>query len=139
MAKDLPIIGKNKKEEIIKEEVTLDHETKTSAKAVGLPDDLDVKNIETILRNYEIARPGEIKKFVQLAREESENLKNDFGSNSRGVLKGTESGTEFRRAVTMPIGLFRQIEEAYPLMFTNKKHLHWFMKKFPMFTVARKI
>lgn len=112
-------------------------QTKTTATAVGLPDDLDVKNIETILRNYEIAKPGEIKMYVKLAKDEQTNLKNDFGSN-HGSFQSTGKET-YRRSLTMPIGLYRQIEEAYPLMFTNKNHLHWFMKKFPMFNVARKV
>lgn len=136
MAKDIPIIGGNK-EDTIKTEVTLDNQSKGMAKASGLPDDLDIENINVILRNYELARPGEIKLYVKLAKDEQKNLKNDTGSNASAFTESAK--TQFRRAVTMPIGLFRQIEEAYPLMFSNKEHLHWFMRKYPQFTVARKI
>jgi len=136
MAKDIPIIGGNK-EATIKEEVTLDHQTQGTAKATGLPDDLDVENINVILRNYEIARPGEIKTYVKQAKEEQKNLKNESGSNASAYTESAK--VQYRRALTMPIGLFRQIEEAYPLMFSNKNHLHWFMRKFPQFNVAKKI
>jgi len=132
MSKDIPIIGENKKEEF-----SSDLQTKSMATSVGLPDDSDIKNIQTIIRNYNIARPGEIDAFVKMAKEEQKALNNDYGSNANSH---TESGKiQYRRALTMPIGLLRQIEEAYPLMFNNKKHLNWFMKKFPMFNVARKI
>lgn len=128
------IIGPNSGE---KEVFTPALQTSKSAKAVGLPDDTDIKNINTIIRNYEIARPGEIKVFVKLAKDEQQNLKNDFGSNHKSF---TETGKiRYRRGITMPIGLLRQIEESYPLMFSNKDHLHWFMRKYPMFCVAKKI
>lgn len=136
MAKDIPIIGGNK-EKTVKTEVTLDSQTKGMAKASGLPDDLDIENINVILRNYELARPGEIKAYVDVVKEEQKNLKNDSGSNANAFTESAK--VQFRRAVTMPIGLFRQIEESYPLMFSNKEHLHWFMRKYPQFTVARKI
>jgi hypothetical protein len=133
MGKDTPIIGaKNSKEDF-----TTDIQTKAMASSIGLPDDLDVKNIEIILRNYNIARPNEINNFIMHAKEEQKNLKFETGSNKNAY---TQSGQiQYRRALTMPIGLFRIIQESYPLMFSNKKHLHWFMKKFPMFNVARRV
>jgi len=133
MGKDIPIIGSNNE----KETFTSDLQTKSMATSVGLPDDLDIKNIETIINNYNKAKPGEIAGYIKHAKAEQKDLKFETGSNSKAF---TESGQiQYRRALTMPIGLLRQIEEAYPLMFTNKKHLHWFMKKFPMFNVARKV
>lgn len=133
MAKEIPIIGSKSE----KEAFTSDLQTKAMATSVGLPDDLDIKNIETIIRNYNVARPGEINGYIKHAKNEQKNLKFETGSTSKAF---TESGqAQYRRALTMPIGLFRQIEEAYPLMFTNKTHLHWFMKNFPMFNVAKKI
>lgn len=133
MAKDLPIIGsKNEKEAF-----TSDLQTKSMATSVGLPDEADIKNIEIIIRNYNIARPGEIDSYVKHAKSEQKDLKFETGSNSKAF---TESGQiQYRRALTLPIGLMRQIEEAYPLMFSNKKHLHWFMKKFPMFNIAKRV
>jgi hypothetical protein len=132
MGKNIPIIGENKKEEF-----SSDLQTKSMATSVGLPDESDIKNIETIIRNYNIARPGEIAGYIEHAKKEQKDLKFETGSNTKAY---TESGQiQYRRALTMPIGLFRQIEESYPLMFSNKKHLHWFMKKFPMFNVARRV
>ncbi len=132
MKKDLPILGKQDEKEIF----TPALQTKNSEVAVGLPDDADINNIKVILRNYELARPGEIKVFVKAAKAEQKELNNDFGSNAKSA---ANIGGDYRKAVTMPIGLFRIIEEAYPLMFTNKTHLHWFMRKFPQFCVARKV
>lgn len=136
MAKDIPIIGGDKVKPA-KEEVTLDVQTKGMAKASGLPDDLDIANIEVILRNYELARPGEIDRYAKAAHAEGLNLKNEMGSNASAYTQSAK--VQYRRALSMPIGLMRIIEESYPLMFTNKEHLRWFMRKFPYFNVARKI
>jgi len=128
-----PLIGVKKEEQIF----TPVAQTQTMATSVGLPDDSDVENIERCLRNYELAHPGEIKLFVKRAKDEQDQLNNDFGSNKKAF--GKNGGPSFRRAVTMPIGLMHMIEDAYPLMFSHPKHLHWFMKKFPQFNIAKKI
>lgn len=96
---------------------------------VGLPDEKDIANIKTILRNYERIRPGEIATYVRQAKLDKELANNDFGSSQDGSK---------RRVLTMPIGLLRQIEAAYPLMFKNRKHLAWFVKNFSGFNTHKR-
>lgn len=131
--KDTPLIGGNEEKEIF----TPAAQTQTVATSVGLPDDKDVENIERLLKNYELAHPGEIKRFVKRAKEEQDQLRNDLGSNKKAL--GQNGGPSFRRAITMPIGLMHMIEDGYPLMFSHPRHLHWFMKKFSQFNIAKKI
>lgn len=133
MIKETPIIGASADKEIF----TPVSQTKAMATSVGLPDDKDVTNIERCLKQYEAARPGEIKIFVARAKREQEQLNNDLGMNHNSYRSSGKAS--FRRALTMPIGLYRMIDEAYPLMFNNPDHLHWFMRKFPQFNIARKI
>lgn len=97
---------------------------------VGLPDEKDIINIRNIIREHEIAHPGEIAKFVQQA---STDRAADKATGSGGY---TTADKSIRRVLTMPIGLMREIEEAYPLMFTNRKHLTWFRQKFWAFNPA---
>lgn len=113
------------------------HQSEALATSVGLPDDKDVENILRAIKQYEIARPGELKLFMAQAKKEQAQLDNDFGSNAAAHTETAKR--QFRRALTMPIGLYRMIDEAYPLMFNDKKHLHWFMRKFPKFCIARKV
>ncbi len=96
---------------------------------VGLPDEKDIVNIKVIIRNYEVSRPGEIAAFVKQARKDKELADNDFGS-SQDKSK--------RRVLTMPIGLLRQIEAAYPLMFKNRRHLKWFVDNFRGFNTHKR-
>lgn len=129
---ELPIIGGNIKKEVF----TPKTQTKVAA-AVGLPDDKDLQNIENCINQYELARPGELQRFIAQAKKDQADLKNDTGSN-HAKYKSTGKPS-FRHAVSLPIGLYRMIEEAYPLMFSNTEHLHWFMRKFPKFNIARRI
>lgn len=96
---------------------------------VGLPDEKDITNIKTIMRNYEKARPSEIAAFIAQAKKDKELTDNDFGS--------THDKSK-RRVLTMPIGLLRQIESAYPLMFKNRKHLQWFVTNFKGFNTHKR-
>ncbi len=97
---------------------------------VGLPDDADYDNIRTIIRNYEKARPGEIKAFVKQAKNDRDIYDATFR---------TKAVDEPRRPVlTLPVGLMRDIEEAYPIMFRNRKHLEWFKAHFPAFRTRSK-
>lgn len=99
---------------------------------VGLPDAKDIQNIRTIIRNHEIAHPGEIAKFVQQAAADR---KLDAATGSHGYHTSDKSS---RRVLTMPTSLMREIQEAYPLMFSNRAHLNWFRKTFWAFNPAAK-
>lgn len=93
---------------------------------IGLPDAQDIENIKRMIRNFNAACPGVIQAFVKDAKRQRE----EAGATHPLLTKKDE----IRRPVlTMPIPLFRDVEEAYPLMFRNKSHLAWFKKHFPMF------
>lgn len=109
----------------IQGEIAGDKKKFTNYDPIGLPDTKDVENIKAMIRNHELAKPGEIGAFVREAKAIKDNNLNKFGSTADKSL---------RRVLTMPTGLLRMIEESYPLMFTNKKHLAWFVKNFPMFS-----
>lgn len=100
---------------------------------IGLPDQTDIENINTIMRNHEKARPGEIAAFVAQAKKD----RGDYDVSASGIITGSRDKSG-RKTMTMPIALMRMIEESYPLMFLNKEHLAWFKKHFPMFLTGAK-
>lgn len=91
---------------------------------VGLPDEKDLANIKTIMRNHERVHPGEVAAYVAEAKKDKEMAIFD---RLHGQLK---SGT-MRRTLVLPGCLVRDIEESYPLMFKNRAHIGWFKKHFP--------
>lgn len=131
--KETPIIGGSAEKEIF----TPTHVTNVMATSVGLPDGSDVENINNAIKQYEVARPGELNRFIRQAKRDGELAANEYASNMK--FGESKDKAYFRQSLTMPIGLYRMIDEAYPLMFTDKRHLHWFMKNFPQFNVAKKI
>jgi len=133
MSKEIPLIGGNEEKEMI----TPVGQTKAMATSVGLPDSKDEENIKRAIKQYELARPGEIKRFIKKAKEEQSLQNNEFASNAKAHSQSAK--VQFRKSLTMPIGLYRMIDESYPLMFNDKQHLHWFMRKFPAFNVAKRI
>jgi hypothetical protein len=96
---------------------------------IGLPDEKDVLNIKRMMRNHERVRPGEIAMIIEEARLDRQE---DFESRMSFVKKEQP----VRRALTLPQALMRTIEEAYPIMFKNRKHLAWFKKNFPQFVTG---
>lgn len=97
---------------------------------VGLPDDEDERNITTIVNNFHKVHPGVISHITRIARGEKE------AHESATLFQKKEEDKPRRRVLSMPTPLLREIEEAYPLMFTNRKHLAWFKHKFPIFVVG---
>jgi len=88
------------------------------ADAVGMPDDIDKRNIETIIRNFNRLYPGQVAAVINDAKKDVV---------VRKVKVNPEVGT---KRMSLPIPLMRMIEESYPAMFTSKKHFDWFMKNF---------
>lgn len=95
---------------------------KDVAKAVGMPDEWDRQNIETIIKNYDRMYPGQIKALRDEARA------NHIETSSGIILSGKEANR--RLVLTLPIPLLRDIEESYPAMFTSRDHFNWFCKNF---------
>lgn len=112
--------------------VGMTQKTKDYSKAVGMPDDWDIKNIQSLISKYERAFPGEIDAAIAEAKESQEYAYNDFSATPN-------KNSTMRHCLVLPAGLHMLIKEAYPTMFKDKKHRHWFMKKFRKFTVPKKI
>jgi hypothetical protein len=96
---------------------------------VGLPDDEDERNVRAIVSNFHNAHPGVISFITAKARDEKE-------AHEATTLFQKKEDKPRRRTLSMPTPLLREIEEAYPLMFLNRKHLAWFKKHFPIFVVG---
>lgn len=111
----------------LKDAIIAEHRDFINYDPVGLPDETDVKNIKTIIRNHDRVHPGEIAAYVAQARKDREAELNPW---HKGYVNVDNSR---RRVLTMPGSLLRQIEDAYPLMFLNRDHLAWFKKNFPLF------
>lgn len=96
---------------------------------IGLPDAQDIENIKAIFRRHELAHPGEIDAYAADAKNSRAAALSEYGMTNMGAA---------RRVFSMPTPLLRTIEEAYPLMFRNKKHMRWFAKEFPQFNCSNK-
>lgn len=99
---------------------------------VGLPDDKDKENLDTLIKTYDTANPGVIKGYVKNAQEQRHANFNDFGESN-------DKNSQLRHTMTLPADLMMLIERAYPLMFANKKHIQWFKKNYPYFVTTNKI
>lgn len=98
---------------------------------IGLPDDKDVENINTLIKTYETANPGVIAGYVANAKAQRDANFNDFG-------ESRDKNSQLRHTMTIPGELIILIERAYPLMFANKKHIAWFKKHYPMFVTTKR-
>lgn len=98
---------------------------------IGLPDAQDKTNIRNILKNYDAANPGQIKATIIEARKEVQD-------NQLGIYGVSNKSAQGRRVLELPEGLLRTIEEAYPLMFADKKQLAWFCRNFKELLVVEK-
>jgi hypothetical protein len=86
--------------------------------------------VDHIIRDYAQVHPEEIKEQrIENQLTKSTNF-NEFASN--------ESGS-FRQALEIPVGLYNVLWEYDDQMFNNKKTLHEFMKRYPIFTTAKTI
>lgn len=98
---------------------------KTLGDAVGLPDEVDKERIRKMILRYDDKHPGYIKHAIEEARAQHALLGG----------KTTEYGEVNKQAggrllFELPQGLYKKIDEAYPLMFREKSHLRWFIKHF---------
>ena len=98
----------------------------------GNPDAWDFKNITVLVDSYEKAYPGRIKRMSTDARTEYALS----GRNKFGVVAGQ---SDTRLMMWMPGDLMEALERVYPSIWTNKKHLIWFLKNFPTFRAVEKI
>ncbi len=101
--------------------------------AVGLPTQEDKDRIRRMLLKYERRYPG----YIAKARDEAKKQYAVEGGQKQkfGLVNKGASG---RMLFEIPEELFHWINKAYPLMFQNKKHLHWFIKNFNELLIPEK-
>ena len=112
--------------------------TKLSQKELGdtqassMPDDWDFENIEQALGRFEYDHPGLINKMY-----------NDVCTEIAlsGIKKNADLGQGIRKGFWLPASpkknkfdLQKWMEQAYPSFWRDKKHMRWFMRKFPQFS-----
>ena len=110
---------------------------------VGMPDDWDKKNIQTIIENFmrrKFTIEGEVitgKIFIELevadAKRQHQSENSTFNKYNVKV-----ASSDARAVIAMPTVLDAIIKESYPTMFRDKNHFGWFVKNFPMFRIADK-
>jgi len=100
---------------------------KERVKAVyGKPDQSDIDNINELIRLYESSHPGMIKRMK--SDYDIQNATKEYSPKPRGI-----SSQELKMAFWMPRDLQEFMEIYYPTIWTEKAHLEWFLKHYPIF------
>lgn len=98
--------------------------------AIDLPDDVDKERIRRMILRYEKKNPGYILNCIQEARAQHQ-YSDTMGKTKKAVKYGeVNEGISGRLLFEIPEELYRDIEDAYPVMFKNKKHFRWFVANF---------
>lgn len=108
--------------------------------AVGLPDEKDWQNIRNIIALY---RRESMKRYgydrlvdcITQARKEYREAGRDYSGGKFAVVNKASS---MRYHFELPENLVGMIQLAYPLMFTDRDHYHWFCKHFAELGIAEK-
>lgn len=98
---------------------------KSLGDAVGLPDELDKEFIRKLITKYDKKYPG----FIKAARDEARAQHAAAGGDT-AKFSEVNSDARGRLLFELPEELHHNIEQSYPLMFSNKKHFRWFCKNF---------
>lgn len=113
---------------------------KSLAGAVGMPDQKDWENICNMIKIYR-KRSVELLGYDQLlhcvteARKEYQESGRDY-SNGKFAVVNKDSGMRYH--FEFPEGFVHFIQTAYPLLFTDKDHYHWFLKNFSELRISDK-
>ena len=116
-----------------RKEATKHISQKTLADAVGLPDKQDKERIQRKLLQYEREHPGEITAIIKMAKDHFQYYGGD--REKFGVVNKQAQG---RVIFELPNALGQWFEQAYPLMFRDKKHTAWMARNFPELLIAEK-
>jgi hypothetical protein len=102
---------------------------KERAKAVtGKPDDSDIRNITELIRLYEASHPGLLRRMKQ--DYDTQRAMNEYMP--KPAIRGVTSDL-IRPGFWLPKDLQEFMERYYPTLWTNQKHVEWFIKRFPVF------
>lgn len=102
------------------------------AQSASMPDKWDEQNIEEALGRFEHENPGLIlRMYNQVCTEMA----------LSGIKKNADLGQGLRKGFWLPsarkkggFDLQRWMEQAYPSFWRDKRHMEWFMRKFPQFS-----
>lgn len=97
-----------------------------------MPDDWDYENIRMAIHLYNKRYPGRLEQmFKEMALEVAAS-----GIDYHASLAGKGAQGEMRRNFSLPQELYSWMEIAYPTIIfgANKRHVAWFMRKFPKFS-----
>lgn len=98
---------------------------KKRAQAVdGKPDSSDVENLTRLFELYDQTTGGLLRRMVNDNR-----MERALNDKSREPDVATAENLSF----FMPKDLQEFMEKYYPTIWTNREHLRWFLKTFPMF------
>lgn len=91
-----------------------------------VPDESDRKNIVEFIKTYDLAfpypHPESLQRSIQEGRAETVR-------NHSAIRTSKGGGTE--RVLTLPQPFVIGLKKAYPMMFTDRGQLNWFLKNFP--------
>jgi hypothetical protein len=91
----------------------------------GVPDESDVRNLTILFETYDKYTQGRLTRML-----EQNKLERAFNGNSaREVSVAKADNLSFM----MPQDLQNEVEKYWPTIWSNPKHLRWFLKKFPAF------
>jgi hypothetical protein len=107
---------------------------KSLAGVVGMPDQEDWQNICSIISVY---RKESIKRFgfdilvdcIASARKDYAQYGGKYESKAKGF-NLVNKDSNMRYHFELPESFVHVIEKAYPLMFVDKNHYHWFCRNF---------
>lgn len=111
------------------------NDIKGMADVIGMPDEQDKLYIQRLILKYDKKYPGRILHTVQEARKDLENVTVPGKARDLGIV---DKGSNRRYVMELPEELGHWIEQAYPTMFREKKHLHWLLKNFPELRIPYK-
>lgn len=90
------------------------------------PDETDRKNIVEFIKTYDMAFPYPHPQSLQAAVQEG---LRETTRDVSGIHTTKDKGTQ--RVLTLPQPFVNGIKKAYPLLFSDKTQLDWFLKNFP--------
>ncbi len=91
--------------------------------------------LDTMIRLYEAKHPQEMKEFYSGLEWKRQMQDNQFASSKKSI----KQISNMRFGCSLPPGLFKLVEKAFPELFTDKEQFRWFMTNFPQFRVAEKL
>ncbi len=88
------------------------------------------QKIDEIVIAYSKLNPGEVFLTILENKAESARLMHETGKTKGGTM---------RYGAAWPLGLWVKIKQLAPDLFLNKKNFHKLLRKYPGFTIAKKI